>query len=286
MSRYLEELSRFNATLAHPVLRVSEIHDGGEVETVNFADTFFCLDTYSCAKSYTAAAIGLLYDRGLVGLEEKVCDILADQLPASGMDERWHLMTVDMALRHSVGLPGGFLDIDQNPISVFGEDFLTYMLTYPLSYTPGEQNVYTDGAFYLLARIAEKRAGMPVDDFLWRELFTPLGFQEAAWSRCPHGYVMGGTGLYLNSSDMVKLGELYRTGGLWRGRRILSEKWTELTKERGYGWSYNRGCNLLNKGGMYGQTIGVFFDQNRVIAVQGFRSDTEEIVKWTLGYED
>lgn len=286
MSRYLEECKKLCETLEHPIIRISEIKGDGDVESFIFKETNYCENVYSCAKTFTAVAIGLLYDKGLLDVSEKVCDVLKEEIPKNGMDERWYSTTIDMALRHSIGLPGGFLDIDVHPISEFTNDFLTYMLTYPLEFTPGERYVYTDAAFYLLARIAEKRSGLPLDIFMWPEFFSKLGFQEVAWSRCPMGHAMGGTGLYINTADMVKLPAVYLHGGMWKGKRVLSEKWVSLSIEKGYGISVNSDLHFFHKGGMYGQDLVGFMDQDRAIAIQSFGGDCEAITRFTLDYED
>ena len=178
MSRFLDECIKFIETQPFDILRISEVQGDGEIETVERRKIGWCQNTYSVAKTFTMTAIGLLYDRGLLRTDEKIRDIFADEWQEDGVDERWDLVTVDMALTHKIGVPGGFLDIDTHRSSEFTEDFLRYMLTYPLDYTPGTDRKYSDGAFYLLARIAEKKTGEGMDNFLWRELLWPMGFRK------------------------------------------------------------------------------------------------------------
>ena len=150
-------------------------------------------------------------------------------------------------------------------------DYLSLVLRHPLDYDPGTREVYSDAAFYLLSRAVGRVLGEPMDNFLLRELFTPLGFQEVAWSHCPHGSPMGATGLYIRAQDMVKLGELYLRGGVWNGKRILSEDWVALALREGYeprpvGKGYG-------KGGMNGQMLYVCPGSERVIAWHGYDPD-------------
>ena len=205
MSKFLSELSEFIKTKPYNVIRVSEICGDSEPETVEFREGAYCQNTYSIAKTFTMAAIGLLYDKGLVKPQDRICRFLGDEMPEE-TDKRWLDSTVEMALTHSLGLPGGFLDIDaQDPLK-FTDDYLSYLFTYPLEYEPGTQSRYSDGAYYLLARIAEKLSGLPLEDFLRKEMLNGMQFREVAWSHCPQGHAMGATGLYINSSDCVKLG--------------------------------------------------------------------------------
>lgn len=286
MSRFLEDCAAFIKTQPFDIIRISEIHNDGEIETLNYLPANPCQNVYSVAKMFTMTAIGLLYDKGLLKLDEKVCDILADELPESGMDERWHTVTVEMALRHRLGLPVGFLDIDTTRSSEFGEDYLQYMFLSPLVYTPDTDSKYSDGAYYLLSRVAEKKAGMTIDNFLWKELLYKLGYQEMAWSHCPKGHPMGATGLYISSEDMVKLGYVYLSGGMYRGERVLSEEWVKMAIERGFSIDRDPDNKIFFKGGMCGQKLMFVPSQNRVVALQAFGANSNIIADWVKDYKD
>ena len=286
LSPFLKEISAFIEARSMDVIRVSESYRGDEIATAEYKAVSPCQDVYSVAKTFTMTALGILYDRGLLRPDEKICDILADELPEAGMDPRWYGSTVDMALRHRLGLPGGFLDIDVNPSSDFTEDFLKYLFTYPLAYAPDTESRYSDGAYYLLARIGEKRAGMPLDSFLWREMLTKLDFQEMAWSHCPRGHVIGATGLYVHASDMVKLGLVYLNGGLYKGKRVLSREWTDLAVSRQYALDWNGDRSAYGKGGMYGQQLLVLPGQHRAVAIQSFCGDIGPLNGWIMQYGD
>ena len=285
MSKFLDECVELLKEQPFAITRISEYKDG-KIETAECTPDNPCQNVYSVAKTFTMTAIGLLYDKKLLTLDEKICDIFADELPESGMDERWKLSTVEMALTHALGLPGGFLDIDCNPSSMFGEDFLNYMFTYPLEYTPGTDHKYSDGAFYLLARIVEKKTGVEVDDFLWKEMFYKLGFQEMAWSHCPKGHAMGATGLYLHTSDMVKLGAVYLNGGTYNGERFLSEEWCRMAVEKGFALSWDETHTMYSKGGMRGQKLFVIPGQNRAVAVTSFGGNMDVIENFIKAFKD
>ena len=280
MSQFLNECAAVSAAQRVPAIRIAEGRENGEIETAELCPANRCQNVYSVAKTFTMTTIGLLYDRGLVRLEDKVCDLLADELPESGMDPRWRDATVEMALRHRLGLPARFLDIDITPASTFGRDYLRYMLTTPLECAPDTVYQYTDGAFYLLSRIAEKRAGMPIDDYFWQELGYPLDYAELAWSHCPLGHPMGATGLYVTAPDMVKLGLIYLSDGVLGGRRYLSEEWVRLAFERNFTFSCGADGTLWYKGGMHGQKLYVDREARRVVAVQSYGADTDAIAQW------
>lgn len=273
MSDFLRAAEAFIKEKNYNIYSIAEICDGGEAESVCINPANACQNSYSVAKVFTVTAIGLLYDRGLISPEDFVTELLGEEISektAKKMDARWRGVTVDMALSHMLALPVGFLDIDAGHSEEFGEDYLSYMLEYPLSGDHGAERHYTDGAYYLLARIAEKISGEPLDKFLWRELFSKLGFREVAWSKCPRGHCMGATGLYIRTDDMVKLGEIYRSGGLYRGGRILSEKWVSTVLARGYELRMSGFGEGYCKSGMKGQMLAVFPKQRRVVAWHGY----------------
>lgn len=280
MSKFLTDLTEFMKSQEVPLTRISEIVGDGDPETAEITPANPCQNVYSVAKTFTMTAIGLCYDKGLVKPEDKICDIFKDEFPKTGADERWALVTVDLLLRHRAGLPGGFLDIDVHKSSEFTEDFLSYMFNYPLAYTPDTEARYSDGAFYLLGRVVSKVTGESVDTFMWKELFTALDFQEIAWSKCPKGYVIGASGLYVHTSDMAKLGALYLNGGCYKGKRRLSKEWVELVKKRSYGVDWDENHEYFYKGGMRGQKLIIYPKQNRVIAVQSFCGDSGAVERW------
>ena len=285
MSRFLDELQAFIETQPFDVIRFAEMRRSGAIEVAERMKVSPCQDIYSGAKTFTMTAIGLLFDRGLLSPDEKICDIFRGSLPA-GMDPRWELCTVDMALAHRPGLPGGFLDIDCSPSAAFTDDFLAYLFTFPLAYTPGEEERYSDGAYYLLSRVVSRKTGLPMEDFLWRELLWKLGFQEIAFSHCPRGYAVGATGVYVHAADLVKLGYLYLTGGLWKGERLLSQRWVDLVLERQYNFEWDDTHTVFYKGGMYGQKLIVAPAQGRVLAMQAFGANSDVVMKWMRAYRD
>ncbi len=266
------------------VFRVAEVK-GGVFSTAEFVPCNACQDSYSVAKVFTTIAVGMLVDRGMLSLEEKISAILREECKT--VHPAYETVTVEDALKHRVGLPGGFLDIDASDPHFFGDDYLEYTLSKPPRYTPGKESVYTDAAFYLLARVVEQKTGEHLDTFLWRELMTPLSFREAAWSKCPKGHAMGATGLYIGTEDMAKVGELYRNYGIYEGKRILSEEWMKSVYEKGFEWHARCDGKCYGKGGMLGQMLMIVPEQHRTVAWHGYeKKSTAELVEWVCNYKD
>lgn len=232
----------------------SAIEDGVEYTLNGPNRSNPCNNTYSVAKAFTMTAAGMCYDRGLLKIEDKVCDLFRDQLPAE-YDPKWEQVTVDAVLRHSMGIAGGFLDIDVENLHEYPtHDFLQIIFSKPLPATPGEDRVYSDAAYYLLSRIVTQVSGEKLEEMLMKNLFLLTGCREAAWSKCPYGYAMGATGLYIRSIDIARLGSIYAHDGMWKDTRIISKEWVDLAKERHYEFA-RRDNGAYTKGGMRGQMV-------------------------------
>lgn len=260
-----------------PAYAVTVIRDGVS-ETARITPANDCNDIYSISKNFTATAIGMLCDRGMLSVDDTVYDILSPLYP--DMPTAWKACTVAHVLTQTTGIEHGFLDIDCEDVRAFGADWLHYTLfDRAPTVKPGTLYRYSDSNFYLLSRVFAQVAGEKMMDFMQREFFVPMEFQGQAWAVCPAGHAMGGTGLFIRVPDMAKLGQLYLGGGVYNGRRYLSEDWcTEAVKKRvsvddhrGYGYSFwceHAHPGEFHCGGMNGQAIRVYPEKNLVIAWQ------------------
>jgi len=134
-----------------------------------------------------------------------------------------------------------------------------------------------------------KATGMSTLDYATSVLFSPLGITEVKWEKDPKGYCIGGWGLALKASDMVKLGTLYLNNGIFNGRQVIPSEWiksstTESTgmigtyysgwnKSYGYGflWWVKRTRNHTDipfAMGHGGQRIAIIPDVNAVLVTQ------------------
>lgn len=223
-------------------------------------------DCYSVAKSISAIAAGLLFDKGMLRMTDTLGQYLGEYL-IPGTDSAWGNITVDNLMRHRTGAKEG-VDFDWTNAHLWSDpEWLHTLFAIPITGQPGKDFVYSDGSYYILGRIVEKLTGTDMEALLNREVFVPLGFHVNAWSRDVHGHTVGGTGMYCRTEDMAKLGWLYMNNGLWGDTRIFSEAWAEkclypVTDEVGnYGYGMCRISDGLmwGAGGMCNQ--GFCFDQ-------------------------
>ena len=92
-----------------------------------------------------------------------------------------------------------------------------------------------------------------IKDFVKPEVLAPAG----DWERLTSAVNFGADAVYLG-------------GGMWHGRRILSEEWVKTVLERGYELKPTGVGKSYGKGGMYSQMLLVVPETDRVVAWHAF----------------
>jgi CubicO group peptidase (beta-lactamase class C family) len=140
-------------------------------------DTIF--DVASLTKCLaTATAVMQLYEQGKVQFDDPVQKYLPDFNPSN--DPQRARVTIRMLLTHTSGETG---DVDlRDPWGLDGADRaegIHRALTTPLESRPGEVFRYSDINFILLGALIERVTGEPEDVYVERNVFAPLGMQDA-----------------------------------------------------------------------------------------------------------
>lgn len=238
-----------------------------------------CSNSYSIAKVFVMTALGMLWDAGKVEISTTICSLLGPLVPENA-DRAWPLVTLDHAMTHRVGYNSGFLDIDVEDSRLYPtDDYLELAMSHPITYTPGSHYHYSDAAYYVLSRVVTAVTGETLDEFLRVRLTAPMKFREIAWSRCPKGFPLGATGLYITAEDMVKVGAMYLNGGVYDGVRYLSEEWVRLMLANEYEFHTLTASDLIGKGGIYGQELVFSRERGFAAAWHSFEYDSKEYKK-------
>lgn len=128
----------------------------------------------SVTKTFTAAAIELLAERGRLSLH----DTLSKFLPGLVFGDS---VTLEQLLEHRAGVPDyyGFPEYATRrtePISL--EQFATLVGGKPLDFKPGSEGRYSNSGYTLLAAVVERTSGMSYGVFLRTQVFEPLHLTE------------------------------------------------------------------------------------------------------------
>ena len=228
--------------------------DGGIVSTA-YQPCNACQNIYSVTKVFLNTAIGMLWDEGKLGLDDKLMSYLQPYLDAP-YASAWDEVTIRHALSHRMGVDEAVIDIDRDDIRTYGtEDHLHYILQHTPKFTAGSYRKYTDSAHYLLSLVVECITGAPADDWIRQKLLQPLHFQHTAWTRCPKNHTIGATGAYMRAEDMVRLGWLYVNQGKLDGTSLVSKAWVDMMEQESFDLYPVKGTSFRCKGGMNGQML-------------------------------
>lgn len=250
---------------------------------------------YSHTKSFMGTAAGIALAEGALTLEDRLVKYFPERLPEV------HQKTLrEITLRHLLTMSSGFgkayLMIDDRRNGVGLPDYLEYMLSRPVIKQPGMEFDYSTADSHLAGLMLAKAVGKRLDVYLYEKLFRPLGMEYPIWECDPQGNPNGGSGLFLNITDMMKLGQLYLADGVWKGERLLSSLWIkEATRKQietdggdswncGYGYQFwmmpQKGAYRAD--GAYGQISFILPEQGYVVAVQCSEHGNFEKVKAAL----
>ena len=159
------------------------------------------------------------------------------------------------------------------PEALSETDWSKAFLNSSLKGDPGTEFHYNSLNTYMLSAIVRRKAGKGLLEFIQERLFDPMGITDVLWETCPMGIEKGGWGLYIRPEDMAKLGQLVLDGGLWQGRRLISQAFLQaaLTAhaspppelgdyDYGYQIWVGRKANTFLFNGMLGQNVLGFRD--------------------------
>lgn len=100
---------------------------------------------------------------------------------------------------------------------------------------PGEQWSYSGGNANILMGVLGKihGEGRPEgrNEFPKMLLFDELGLEGVRIEQDGSGNFVGSSYVYMTTRDMAKVGQLYLQGGVWNGKRLLPDGWTNEAQE-------------------------------------------------------
>jgi uncharacterized protein YbbC (DUF1343 family)/CubicO group peptidase (beta-lactamase class C family) len=247
-------------------------------------DTIF--DAASLTKVVACTpAVMLLIERGRIRLDETVQKYIPEFV-GDGKET----ITIRQLLNHTSGLRP---DVDTQPPWEGYNTAIELACTEKLQAEPGALFRYSDINFFLLGDIVKRAAGVPLNDFVAREIFAPLKMKDTGYlppkSKLPRvaltttnlargvvhdptarymGGVAGHAGLFTTASDLAHFARMMLNNGELDGVRIFKpETVRQMTSvqtpegmetRRGFGWDidsgYSRPRGKLFPIGSYGHT--------------------------------
>jgi CubicO group peptidase (beta-lactamase class C family) len=138
-------------------------------------------------------------------------------------------------------MSSGFEGDDQNYNSPGNEenmyptaDWVKFALNLPFRESKaGEWHYFTAGVV-ILGDILNKKVKGGLEAFADEKLFKPLNITKYKWQYTPQHVPKTAGGIQMNALDFAKYGQLYKNGGTWGGRQIISKEWVarSFTKQK------------------------------------------------------
>jgi CubicO group peptidase (beta-lactamase class C family) len=263
-------------------------------------------DLASLTKLFTTTALLALFDQRELSLDDPIVNALPE---FERIDERRSQITYRRLLTHTAGLPAHVNFRDE----LGAPAVIARVCATPLQVAPGAAVIYSDLGFMLLgeaiARITGQALGAAIRALVCEPLGVNAGYRPHASQRkqivCTEkdewrgrllvgevhdencwamGGVAGHAGLFGTADDVLRLAEMYRSGGSFDGRRVLSRPTAqEAVREhavgsderRGLGWALKAGdrhsCGRRLSAGSFGHTgytgTSVWVDPDRKLTV-------------------
>ena len=250
--------------------------------------------TFSVTKSYLSTVAAIAFDRGMIGLDHKLKNYIWDGKfdDPHNNSITWHHL-LNQSSQWSGNLFGTYDWADRPPNDLTLEEIKKQKLL-----PPGKAYKYNDVRVNLLSYSLLNVFREPLPKILKKNVMDNIG-ASSTWRW--YGYdqsmlimdgvkvqsVSGGGhfggGLFINSKDHARFGLLFLRDGMWKDKRLISNKWIELMTEPsenneayGYMWWLNKGYrkweglaeNIFYGAGFGGNYVVVVPDHQLVIVAR------------------
>jgi len=199
----------------------------------------------SATKPFIGGILGIAVDKGFIKSEkEKLLPYFKNQYDhIANLDERKEGLTIENVLmyRHGLDCENNNPKSQGNELSMMqSNDWVKYTLDLPGVEKPGEKSSYCTGCALTLGRLVEIATDEEIENFAKENLFEPMGISNYDWTFEPNQTSMTTfSQMSVTPRDLIKLAKLFKDGGKWNGKQIISKGWIDKTfdmEEGDYGY--------------------------------------------------
>ena len=251
-------------------------------------------NVFSVTKAVTSLLCGIAVDDGYLSVSDPVTRYIPELETADPLFAR-------LTIAHLLDMRTG-LDFKENygwnPFSkmaklYYGPDVLRRFKHLRFKEPPGLSHDYNSMATALLGVAIERAVGKPFASYLEEKVWQPLDMEADAFislDDAEHRQAKAYGGLVTNVRDLAKIGRLYMNGGVYDGKRIVSQTWIDRSTHAAldneayaYGWNNiitNRdGKDIVTSRffalGLYGQVLFCDPAQNLLFVTLGEKKSCE-----------
>ncbi|TXD85474.1 serine hydrolase [Subsaximicrobium wynnwilliamsii] len=203
----------------------------------------------SATKPFIGGILGIAIDQGFIKSEkDKLLPYFnSTYSEIANLDDRKKEITIENFLMYRHGMDCE----NDNPKSKGNEqammaskDWVKYTLDLPMVKESGKSSSYCTGCALTLGSLVEMATSKNIEDFAKENLFNPLGVSNYDWTFEPNQASMTTfSQMYLTPRDLIKLAKLFKDGGKWKDKQIISESWINKTFDMdegdyGYLWEH------------------------------------------------
>jgi CubicO group peptidase (beta-lactamase class C family) len=187
-------------------------------------------DPRSVGKSFTGAITGIAINEGFIKSNTQT---ISDFYQLSRFQNYTHSKenaTIEDLLTMSSGFDGN----DEIDNSTGNEEkmyqtpnWVKFILDLPYQDSLKKKWHYFTGGVILLGDILNKTVPKGLEKFADEKLFKPLGISNYKWQYTPQNVPNTAGSIQMSALDFAKFGQLYKNGGIWNTKKVLSKSWVE-----------------------------------------------------------
>lgn len=230
--------------------------------------------SYSLAKTFTSALVGLAIEEGHVKSEK---ELVVKYIPELAIYPESEQLTIEHLLNHTSGIKYTF---SSDARLYYGENVFKEFKKLEFEARPGTKQFYLNVNIQLLGIVLHRATGVSPSKYIEEKLWKPIQMcNDAVWTIDKKNEeektfcCMGATAL-----DYAKFGRLFLNKGVWEGKQIISQEWYDKSIKRdtteGSSYNYNYCWHIGLKEyedymaiGMYKQHIYINPKKNLLIVV-------------------
>lgn len=156
---------------------------------------------WSITKQFTAAAILLLEERGLLKVEDSIKKYFPEYAEINSDIKIYHLLTHTSGIFNYSSLPNSHETFQR--LNHKKDDLIKMFLNMPLEFEPGTQWKYCNTGYYLLGMLIERLSGKTYAEFLNENIFLPLGMLNTGVDNGKKLVSNMASGYYLNDDELI-----------------------------------------------------------------------------------
>jgi CubicO group peptidase (beta-lactamase class C family) len=233
----IRDLKRYVAEKLYKDIKSVVVIKNGQLlieEYFNGADRSTLHNTRSVGKSFASTMMGIAIDEGYIKSEQQNLRDFYDLTRFANHSPKKESVTLKSLLTMSSGFDAN----DDDESSPGNEEnmyptsnWVKFALDLPMDdkTSVGETWRYFTAGVVILGDVIHKSVPGGLEKYADQKLFRPLGITKYQWQYTPQKVANTAGGLQLSALDFAKYGQLYRNGGKWDGKQIISPAWVAKT---------------------------------------------------------